>query len=55
MGKDIGGTSIKNKISKIDEKTYEVIFTNIEPNYTDIFYICFDNILSDSGPKYFPA
>ena len=50
-----GGTSIKNKISKIDEKTYKVIFTNIEPNYTDIFYICFDNILSDSGPKYFPA
>lgn len=55
MGKNIGGSSVKDKISIINEKTYEVIFTNIEPDYTDIFYVCFENILSDSGPKRFPA
>lgn len=55
MGKNIWGSSVKDKISIIDEKTYEVIFTNIEPDYTDIFYVCFENILFDSGPKRFPA
>lgn len=55
MGESIWGESIKNKVSKIDENTYELVFTNIEPNFTDIFYIYFENILTDSGPKCFPG
>ncbi len=55
MGESIWGESIKDKISIINENTYEAIFTNIEPDFTDIFYIYFENILSDSGPKCFPG
>lgn len=55
MGENIWGKSIKEKLSKVNENTYEVIFTDIEPNYTDIFYIQFENILNDSGPKSFPS
>ena len=55
MGDSIWGESIKDKLSKINENTYEAVFTNIEPNFTEIFYIYFENILSDSGPKCFPG
>ncbi len=55
MGKNIWGKSIKEKLIQKDEKTYELVMENIEPDYTDIFYIYFENILNDTGPKCFPA
>lgn len=55
MGKNIWGKSIKENIIKVDEKTYEIVLYNVEPEYNEIFYFHFEDILNDYGPKRFPA
>lgn len=56
MGSNIWGESIKKRLIKKDDKTFEAVFYNVEPaEYTDIFYVHFEDILNDSGPKRFPA
>lgn len=53
MGSDM---SIKSRLTRISDNTYEAVFYNIEPkNYTDVFEIRLSSIIDDDGPRSFPA
>lgn len=51
----MGGKSIINEFKRISDNSYEAVFYNVEPAYTDIIQIFSNSIINDYGPKSFPA
>lgn len=51
----MGNNLINNTFTRISDNTFKSVFTNIEPDYEDIFQIFISDILDDTGPKRFPS